>query len=87
MPAAGEEPVKGSRPPDVMMTPDLQKQLDNWRLSGEPILPELRTADPTYWTRFSTIDLRLIHHIVTLTSDLHNGNYSSCTAWAAKMPT
>lgn len=87
MPAAGEEPMKGSRPPDLLMSSDLQKRLDNWRLSGEPILVELRTADPMYWTRFSTIDLRLIHHIITLSSDLHNRGYSSCTAWATKMPT
>jgi hypothetical protein len=87
MPAAGEEPMKGSRPPDLMMSPDLQKRLDNWRLSGEPILPELRTSDQMYWMRFSTIDLRLIHHVVTVSSDLHTRGYSTCTAWAARMPT
>jgi hypothetical protein len=87
MPAAGEEPMKGSHPPDLMMEPELQKRLDGWRLTGEPILPELCTSEPVYWTRFSTIDLRLIHHIVTVSSDLNNRNYSSCTAWASKMPT
>jgi hypothetical protein len=87
MPAAGEEPVKGSRPPDLLMTPELQKRLDSWRLSGDPILPELRAPDQTYWMRFSTIDLRLIHHIVTLSSDLHSRGYGGCTAWASRMPT
>jgi hypothetical protein len=79
--------MKGSRPPDLMMSPDLQQRLDNWRLTGDSPLPELRSNDPLYWTRFSTIDLRLIHHIVTLSSDMHGRGYSSCTAWAAKMPT
>ena len=87
MPAAGEEPLKGSRPAELMMTPDLQQRLDNWRLTGDSPLPELRSNDPTYWTRFSTIDLRLIHHVATLSSDLHERGYSSCTAWASKMPT
>ncbi|ETN41675.1 uncharacterized protein HMPREF1541_03611 [Cyphellophora europaea CBS 101466] len=87
MPAAGEEPMKGSRPPDLMMSSDLQKRLDKWRLTGESLLPDLRSPDPMYWTRFSTIDLRLIHHIVTLATDLHTRGYSPCTSWAARMPT
>jgi hypothetical protein len=86
MPAAGEEPMKDSHP-DLLMPPELQKRLDNWRLTGEPIVNELRSANPSFWQRFSTIDLRLIHHIVTLSSDLNNSGYSTCTAWAPKMPT
>ena len=79
--------MKGSRPPDLMMTPDLQQFLDDWRLTGDSPIPQLRTNDPTYWTRFSVIDLRLVHHIVTLSSDIEERGYSSCTAWATKMST
>ena len=86
MPAAGEEPMKGSKPPDLLMSPDLQRRLDDWRLTGDSPILELRVAGPVYWTRFSTIDLRLIHHMVTLSSDMHNRGYSSCTPWASKMP-
>jgi hypothetical protein len=86
MPAAGEEPMKGSRPPDLLMNSDLQQKLDAWRLTGESLLPELRSNDPTYWRRFSTIDLRLIHHIVTLSTDINGRGYSTCTAWGTKMP-
>ena len=87
MPAAGEEPLKGSKPPDLLMSSDLQRQLDRWRMSGESPLLELQTHDAVYWTRFSTIDLRLIHHIVTLSTDMHKRGYSSCTAWGSKMTT
>ncbi|KIV93653.1 hypothetical protein, variant [Exophiala mesophila] len=87
MPAAGEEPLKGSRPPDLLMSPELQHRLDNWRITGESPLPELQMHDPKYWTRFSTIDLRLIHHMVTLSTDMHAKNYGSCTAWGSKMAT
>lgn len=87
MPVAGEEPLKGSRPPDIMMTPELQSVLDNWRLTGECPFPELRTPDRLYWTKFSTIDLRLVYHIAALSIDLHNQGYASCTPWATKMPT
>ncbi|RMZ89587.1 hypothetical protein DV736_g3198, partial [Chaetothyriales sp. CBS 134916] len=68
------------------MSPELQQRLDHWRLTGDSPLVELRSSDPIYWTRFSTLDLRLIHHIVTLSSDLQSRGYSQCTPWASKMP-
>ena len=87
MPAAGEDPVKGSHPPDLMMSADLQQRLDSWRLTGESLLPDLRSNDQAYWMRFSTVDLRLIHHVVTLSTEMRSRQYSACTAWALKMPT
>lgn len=85
MSKAGEDPPKGSRPPDLLTTPQLQQALDTWRLTGESPLPELRKSDLTYWTRFSTIDLRLVHHITTLSSDMYRRGYSACTPWTPKM--
>lgn len=85
MPAAGEEPLKGSKPPDLLMSPELQHRLDNWRMSGDSPIQELRVHDTLYWTRFSTIDLRLIHHMVTLSSDMNSRGYRTCTAWGLKM--
>lgn len=85
MSKAGDEPAKGTNPPDLLTTPQLQQILDAWRLTGEPPLPELRQADLTYWTRFSTIDLRLVHHITTLASDMYRRGYSACTPWTPKM--
>ncbi|KIY01920.1 uncharacterized protein Z520_02058 [Fonsecaea multimorphosa CBS 102226] len=84
--AAGEEPVKGTKPPDLLMSPELQRRIDNWRLTGESQLPELQVPDRIYWTRFSTIDLRLVHHITTLSTDMYNRGYSPCTAWGSRMP-
>ncbi len=85
MPAAGEEPLAGATSPDLLTTQELQLRLDNWRMTGESPLPELQMRDPIYWTRFSTIDLRLVHHIVTLHTDMYNRGYSACTAWGIKM--
>ncbi|OAP65011.1 hypothetical protein AYL99_00983 [Fonsecaea erecta] len=83
---AGEEPVKGTKTPDLLMSPELQRRIDNWRLTGESQMPELQVHDRIYWTRFSTIDLRLVHHITTLSTDMYNQGYSSCTAWGSRMP-
>lgn len=82
---AGDEPAKGSSPPELLTSPELQQMLDTWRLTGQSPLAELRKDDLTYWTRFSTIDLRLIHHITTISSDLYRRGYSPCTPWTPKM--
>jgi hypothetical protein len=85
LPAAGEEPLKGSQPPDLLTSADLQLRLDNWRITGQPPILELQTQDPVYWTRFSTIDLRLVHHIVTLSTDMQNRKHTGFIAWGNSM--
>ncbi|KIW18359.1 hypothetical protein PV08_02647 [Exophiala spinifera] len=83
--AAGEEPPKGSNPPDLLMDAEIQQQMDDWRISGEPPLRELRMQDRLYWTRFTTFDLRLIHHIVIESTKMHLRGYSNCTVWGPKI--
>ncbi len=85
MPAAGEEHLKGYQAPDLLMSPELQQQLDHWRITGVSPLVDLPASDRVYWTRFSTIDLRLIHHIVTLSSDMHHRGYSNYLVWGPRM--
>jgi len=86
MPAASDEPSRSPRPPDLLVTPDIERELDSWRMTGEPPFPELRLSSRTYWDRFSNVDLRLIHHIAGLSIDMHQRGYSRCTVWAQKMP-
>lgn len=82
---AGEDPAKGAQPPELMTTPEMLHVLDNWRLTGDAPLPELQHSDSTYWTRFSTIDLRLVHHLTSLSVDMNQRGYNACTAWTPQM--
>ena len=84
-PSAGEEPLKG--PPNLLTSAELQASLDQWRLTGACPIPELQTTAPEYWMHFSTVDLRLIHHVATSSIDLQNRGYAQCTSWAPRMPT
>jgi len=38
------------------------------------------------WSHLSRADLRLVHHIIGLSIDLHRRGLSNCTVWAQKMP-
>lgn len=85
-PPAPEESARSPRTPDLQMTAEIERELDLWRMTGEPPFPELRMTSKSYWHRFSSIDLRLIHHIAGLSIDMHQRGYSGCTVWAQKMP-
>ena len=85
-PMAGDEPSRGSRPAELLMTPEIEREIDFWRMTGEPPFPELRLSSREYWLRFSSVDLRLVHHIAGLSAEMHQRKYAACTVWAQKMP-
>jgi hypothetical protein len=68
------------------MTPEIEREIDYWRMTGDPPFPELRLSSREYWLRFSSVDLRLVHHIAGLSIDMHQRGYAACTVWAQKMP-
>ncbi|OAX78570.1 hypothetical protein ACJ72_07121 [Emergomyces africanus] len=72
--------------PDLLMSPEIDIEIDTWLKTGNPPFPELQLSSRAYWFKFSRTDLRLIHHIAGLSIDLHRRGYSNCTVWAQKMP-
>lgn len=85
-PAANEERPKSPRDPDLLVTPEIQQELDAWHSSGIPTFPELQMTSPGYWQNFKLRDLRLVHHIAGLSIEMHRQGYSGCAVWAQKMP-
>lgn len=85
-PALSDEPSGGSRPAELLMTPQIEREIEFWRMTGDPPFPELRPSSREYWLRFSSVDLRLVHHIAGLSIEMHQRGYAACTVWAQKMP-
>ncbi|PTU22866.1 hypothetical protein P175DRAFT_0431512 [Aspergillus ochraceoroseus IBT 24754] len=73
--------------PDLLMSAEIEMEIKNWHLTGLPPFPELMHFPRTCWNQLSRTDLRLIHHIIGLSIDLHRRGLSHCTIWAQKMPT
>ncbi|KAJ5581606.1 hypothetical protein N7535_000226 [Penicillium sp. DV-2018c] len=84
--ARGGSPPTPRRGPDLLMSPEIEMEVDNWHRSGVPPYPELLQCPRSGWSGLSKSDLRLIHHIVGLSIDLHRRGLSSSTVWAQKMP-
>lgn len=83
--AQSNSPTVG-RGPDLLMTPEIEMEIDNWHRTGVPPYPELMQCPQMGWSSLSRSDLRLVHHIVGLSINLHRRGLSNCTVWAQKMP-
>jgi len=84
--AANDESLRSPRAPDLLMSQEIEIEIENWRTTGIPPFPELSMCPRNGWYRFSRSDLRLIHHITGLSIDLHRRGYSNSTIWAQRMP-
>jgi hypothetical protein len=72
--------------PDLLMSPEIEMEIENWYTNGVPPFFELSQCPRSGWYGLSRIHLRLVHHIVGLSIDLNRRGLGSCTVWAQKMP-
>ncbi|KAF3026242.1 hypothetical protein E8E15_009581 [Penicillium rubens] len=82
----GGSPSPPRRGPDLLISPEIEMEIDNWHRTGVPPYPELLQCPRSGWSGLSRTDLRLVHHIIGLSIDLHRRGLSGCTVWAQKMP-
>lgn len=83
--ARGSPPASRSSP-DLLMSPEIEREIENWHRTGLTPYPELAGCPPSGWSGLSRTELRLIHHIIGLSIDLHRRGLSSCTVWAQMLP-
>ncbi|PYH87579.1 hypothetical protein BO71DRAFT_436588 [Aspergillus ellipticus CBS 707.79] len=72
--------------PDLLMSAEIEMEIKNWHITGVAPFPELMQFPRNSWSKLSRTDLRLIHHIIGLSIDLHRRGLSNCTIWAQRMP-
>ncbi|KAI9370979.1 hypothetical protein BJX61DRAFT_513069 [Aspergillus egyptiacus] len=84
--AVHDESTSVRNVPDLLMSAEIEMEIKNWHLTGLPPFPELMHFPRNCWSKLSRTDLRLIHHIIGLSIDLHRRGLSGCTIWAQKMP-
>ncbi|EED21382.1 C6 transcription factor RosA-like, putative [Talaromyces stipitatus ATCC 10500] len=73
-------------PPNLLLTPGIDAEIEQWRATGVPPFPELALCPRNDWHRFSKSTLRLIYHIAGLSIDLHRRGLGDTTVWSANMP-
>jgi hypothetical protein len=84
--AAKDATSNSRKAPDLLMSPEIESEIESWHVTGMPPFPELLHCPQNGWHGLSRTDLRLIHHITGLSIDLHRRGFSNCTTWARLMP-
>lgn len=75
-------PATAALPPNLLLTPEIDAEVEQWRITGVPPFPELNFTPRSDWNRFPKSTLRLIYHIAGLSIDLHRRGLSETTVWS-----
>ncbi|KAK8158007.1 hypothetical protein BKA80DRAFT_291393 [Phyllosticta citrichinensis] len=72
--------------PNLLWTPEIEATVDIWKETGEFPFPELGVYPQPQWMYYSKTELRLIHHLSSITTEMFRGRTSKLTIWAGNMP-
>ncbi len=85
-PPPPEEARKSSRGPDLRWTGLIEREVELWHRTGVFPFYELVLEASGHFQGLSLIDLRLIHHLATIHSNMHRKDFQRCTLWIELIP-
>ncbi|ORY16362.1 hypothetical protein BCR34DRAFT_476268 [Clohesyomyces aquaticus] len=77
---------KSPQQPNLLWTPEIDATIELWRQTNEFPFPELRVLPQPQWRAFSKTDLRLIHHLSSISNEMFRHRTSRLTIWTDMMP-
>jgi hypothetical protein len=72
--------------PDLLWTLKIEAEIDHWQKTGIFPFPELSIYPQPNPQAFSTEDLRLMHHVAGISTELGMLDAGSFTIWANQIP-
>lgn len=83
-------PVQEARPngpPNLMWTPETEAVIENWRRTGLFPFPHLDVKPAPVPALYSFEELRLIHHVASISHELSALDANGFTLWTGRIPT
>jgi hypothetical protein len=71
---------------NLLWTSDVETEVLSWQQVGRSSFPSLCVFPAIPFENFSLEDLRLIHHIASISSKLSASNCSNFTIWVGQVP-
>jgi len=84
--AMAPESPKSPQQPNLLWTPEINITIDHWIQTGQFPFPELRVYPQPQWSLYPKTDLRLIHHLSSISNEMFRNNTSKLTIWTDMMP-
>ena len=85
-PAPPEEPARYPKGPNLLWTPGIEREIEDWQRTGRSPFLDLNIQSFPHFRGLSMIDLRLIHHLSSIYRDMHRSNFVQCTLWVQQIP-
>ncbi|KAF2124800.1 hypothetical protein P153DRAFT_301348 [Dothidotthia symphoricarpi CBS 119687] len=82
MPESPQSPQQ----PNLLWTPEIETTIELWRQTGEFPFPELRVYPQPQWRAYTKTELRLIHHLTSISNEMFRNRTSTMTLWTDMMP-
>ncbi|KAF2120165.1 hypothetical protein BDV96DRAFT_485870 [Lophiotrema nucula] len=80
------ESPKSPQQPNLLWTPEIDATIEVWRQTGEFPFPEMRVYPQPQWRLYPKTDLRLIHHLASISNEMFRNRTSKLTIWTDLMP-
>lgn len=84
--ATGDGSPSPSPSANLLWTPEIEAAVESWQQTGKFPFPELEIVPQPQWHTYSKTDLRLVHHLATITSEMYRYGTSHLTTWTEFMP-
>ena len=82
-----EERSSASPPaPDLLWNVDAEQDIERWKTTGELPWPEIQFRPRVPLSDFSTTELRLLHHIASVSTQMQRSDASRFTIWTYQVP-
>lgn len=72
--------------PSVMLDPGMEAQVEQWEQTAVFPFPALSVFPPLSIQGYSRTELRLVHHIASVSNDLMHKGSNNLTIWTDKVP-
>lgn len=83
---AQEERAATPEKADLLWTPEIEAEIERWQQTGNFPFPDLYIYPAPSPQFFSFEDLRLIHHVASVSSELGIHDASNFTIWTRQIP-
>jgi hypothetical protein len=71
---------------NLLWTPEIERNVDVWRQTGQFPFPDLQIAPQPQWQAFSRTDLRLVYHLASVCCEMQQSRTSKLTIWTELTP-
>ena len=72
--------------PSLVLTPESENRVDLWQQTGGFPYPNLQVFPQPHTQEYSKNELRLIHHLSSISNELQLRGTSNLTIWTQKLP-